>query len=137
MRYTLAIAASAAVLLGSATARAQAHDDVLDPCSTESDIVQCWNREAERADEQLNAAFVALQAKLEGDAVGELKRSQKAWLEFRTAHLAMLSATGRDQRTRRAEVLLCVTIARRQLAVQRLEQLRRLLEPAADDACPI
>ena len=152
MRYRLAVAASAGILLAGATARSPRNAQVVsaagqpgvqgedaDPCASQTDLMQCWSRQAEMADERMNAALAALQAKLGGDAAGELKRSQKAWQEYRNAHLAMLHAAGLEQRGKRTriEILTCGAIARRQMAVERTREIKDLLEPQADDACPL
>jgi uncharacterized protein YecT (DUF1311 family) len=143
MRAGLGTSALAVVLWigwpGAARAGAQEVQDP-DPCADiagASEQNQCWTKEAERADVEMKETLDALLAKLPPPAAAELKKAQKAWLEFRDAHLALLYAAANPKRIHRTEDLVCSQIARRELSRRRTRDLKRLLTPAADEACPL
>ncbi len=124
--------------IGAVPLRAQSADEP-DPCADAvggSEQNQCWVRQAEHADAEMKQALDALVAKLPSGAAGELKKAQKAWLDFREAHLAMLYTATNPKRVHSTDASICNTIARWQLARQRTREMRRLLTPAADEACP-
>ncbi len=109
-----------------------------DPCGdavSSSEQGACWTQEVDKADLQMKEALDALVAKLPAKGAAEAKRAQKAWLEYREAHLAMLYAVENAAGAARIDGLTCAAIARRQLAVGRTRELRRLLTPVADEAC--
>lgn len=119
-------------------AGAQAIDEP-DPCQDAigpADQGACWRRQADQAELEMKEALDALAARLPPRGASELKKAQKAWLEFREAHLVMLYALDNPDGTRRMDSLTCNSIARRQLTLARTRELKRLLRPTGDDeAC--
>ncbi len=124
--------------LGAQRAGTQAVEEP-DPCADAvgpGEQSGCWSGEADKADTQMKAALDALLAKLSPKGATELRKAQKAWMEYREAHLAMLYAIENADGTRRMDGLTCAAIARRQLAQGRTRELKRLLKPAeADEVC--
>ncbi len=109
-----------------------------DPCaSTErlGELNSCWAREVERANGDMRLAYDALLGKLPRNAADRLKKAQKLWLEFRDAHVAMLTAASESGGSHGPEVVLCMLIAKRELTRRRTEALQQLLHPRKDDAC--
>ena len=107
-----------------------------DPCgdaASDGEQGACWNQEADKADLQMKEALDALLAKLPARGAAELKKAQKAWLEYREAHLTMLYTVDNPDGRRRVDGLTCAAIARRELALSRTRELKRLLKPPADD----
>ena len=128
-----------ALLVGAGSARAQERDEP-DPCADVAGrmaAVACWAREAERADLEMREAYAALLVKLPPHAADALKKAQRLWLESRDAHLALLFAIANPSNTHRWEDSLCGAIARRELARERTQALKRLQQPSRDEACPL
>lgn len=100
-------------------------------------LTNCWAREAERADAEMNHVYLALLQKLSERGAKSLERAQKLWLEFRKAHLGTLygvddpaAVYGRDYR-------VCFTISTVALTRVRTRELVRILEPDDDLVCPL
>jgi len=123
---------------GAQRAGTQAIDEP-DPCVDTVgpvDLGGCWAQEADKADLQMKEALDSLVAALPSKGAAEARRAQKAWLEYREAHLTMLYAIGNRDGTHRMDGLTCAAIARRQLAQARTRELKRLLRPpGADEVC--
>lgn len=136
--WVTAVCVAVCLAGGGRHACAQATDEP-DPCADAvgpSSEGGCWQQQADAADALMNETVDALVAKLTPKGAAELKRAQKLWLEFRQAHLAVLYAVGNPDGTRRMDGLTCAAIARRQLALARTRELKRLLRPMeADEAC--
>ncbi len=124
--------------LGAQRAGTQAVDEP-DPCADavgSAEVSGCWSLQADKADMQMKEALDALLAKLPAKGAAEARKAQKAWLEYREAHLTMLYAIENADGTRRMDGLTCAAIARRQLAHARTRELKRLLRPSeADEVC--
>lgn len=141
MRGAAVFATAAVVVLFShaGTALAQQTEGP-DPCDSvvgRADTGACWAREAENAEAGMREAYDALLKKLPPRAAAALTRAQKAWLEARDAHLALLHAAANPGNRHSWEDSICSAIARRELTLQRTRALKRLAEPAQDEACPL
>ncbi len=111
----------------------------LDPCANTvrlSDTQQCWAQQLEQANQEMQAAYEALLKELPAKAGDNLKKAQKLWLDFREAHVNMLSRTG-DKTRYDAERFTCAIMAMRQMAKARTAELRRLLKRDSDELCPL
>ncbi|HVO09852.1 MAG TPA: lysozyme inhibitor LprI family protein [Vicinamibacteria bacterium] len=140
MRTVRVAAVCGLVALGPSAQRAGAQvGDEPDPCADAVGPIDqgaCWTQEADTADTQMREALDALVAKLPAKGAAEARKAQKAWLEYREAHLAMLYAVENADGRHPIDRLTCAAIARRQLALARTRELQRLLRPAAaDEAC--
>ena len=138
-RLATFVASGALLLAVGSQARAQAADDP-DPCAFavgRGEIAACWAREAARADARLRSAYAAALTRLPSRGMAGLKRAQKAWLEFRDAEVAALSALADPKGGYDWERSICAAIARRQLNLERARALERLAERTAGDACPL
>ena len=121
------------------TARAQQSED-LDPCGSavgRADAGACWAREADGAEASMREVYDALLKKLPARAASALTKGQKLWLEARDAHLALLYAAANPKNRHSWEDSICSEIARRELTLQRTLALKRLAQPAQDEACPL
>jgi uncharacterized protein YecT (DUF1311 family) len=128
-----------AVVLGHRPLCAQQEDEP-DPCARatrQSEANTCWAKEAERADDEMKQAYVALLQKLPSRLADNLKKAQKLWLEFRDAHVASLYGAPNPLATYGPEYSMCLSIARWELARDRTRELRRLLRPDEGGVCPL
>ncbi len=143
MRQGAALVAAGVVgviALGGTPGRAQSEEGPPDPCDHiygQIALANCWAREAERADEEMNHAYLALLHKLPKRGARSLEKAQKLWLEFRKAHLGTLygvddpaAVYGRDYR-------VCLSISIVALTRARTRELVRILEPDDDTVCPL
>ncbi len=120
---------------GAQRAGTQAVDEP-DPCADAAGPAEqsgCWSQEADKADLQMREALDALVAKLPARGAAEARKAQKAWLEYREAHLSMLYAIENADGTHRMDSLTCAAIARLQLAQARTRELKRLVKPTEKD----
>ena len=142
MRQGTALVAAGVVgviAFGGTPVRAHSEEEP-DPCAHvfgQISLINCWAREAERADEEMNHAYLALLQELPERGARSLKRAQKLWLEFRKAHLGTLygvddpaAVYGRDYR-------VCLSISTVALTRARTRELVRILEPDDDPVCPL
>ncbi len=142
MRQGAALVAAGVVgviALGGTPGRAQSEEEP-DPCDHiygQIALANCWAREAERADEEMNHAYLALLHRLPKRGARSLEKAQKLWLEFRKAHLGTLygvddtaAVYGRDYR-------VCLSISIVALTRARTRDLLRILEPDDDTVCPL
>jgi uncharacterized protein YecT (DUF1311 family) len=139
VRTFLVVGAAALLMAWAAPARCQSSEEP-DPCADAGGQIAataCWAREADRADVEMREAYNALLQKLTPRAAGALKKAQKLWLEARAAHLELLLAIANPSNEHRWQDSICLAIARRELARERTRELRRLLEPPPDQACPL
>ena len=138
-RVVIAVAIGA-VVLGRGPVRAQGVEEP-EPCANTvrlGDANKCWAREAERADSEMREAYLTAVEKLPHRAAENLKKAQKAWLEFREAHVATVFGDANPLGTYGPEYPMCVSIVRWHLAQDRTKELRRLLRPPDDDSvCPL
>jgi len=128
-----------AVVLGQRPLCAQQQEEP-DPCAgatVQSDANTCWAREAERADDEMKQAYLALLQKLPSRLAENLKKAQKLWLEFRDAHVATLYGAPHPLTTYGPEYAMCLSIVRWELARDRTRELRRLLRPEEGGVCPL
>ncbi len=109
-----------------------------DPCADKSGRLEasaCWTREAERADQEMKETYDALLLKLPRRAADALKKAQKLWLDYRDAQLLLLFAVANPANVHNWDDSICVAIARRELARERTQALKRLAERRPDEAC--
>jgi uncharacterized protein YecT (DUF1311 family) len=90
-RYFPAAALAAVLALHLASASAQA--DCADT-QTEFDDVYCWAKGYIAADDDLNAAYKALTAKLDDNAKAVLKKGQRAWIKTRDGECGRSDSDG-------------------------------------------
>jgi uncharacterized protein YecT (DUF1311 family) len=128
----------ALVLLGDAPARAQSLEEP-DPCAHAygGDLIDCWAREAERTEAEMNRVVRVLQQRLPDKAAKSLRKAQKLWLEFREAHLSTQYGVESPVRTWGPDYPICLSISRAALNRARTRELQRLLEPDEETLCPL
>jgi uncharacterized protein YecT (DUF1311 family) len=123
------------LLIGAA--RLHAEQPEPDPCAstvTRGELRLCWAREVDRADTEMRQALEAVLAGFPRARLGDLKKAQKAWYDFRNAQLRALYG-GRQHDL---ELFTCSLIARVQLTRARTAALKRMLQEAADaQVCPL
>ncbi len=123
------------LLLGGARGQAQGSEP--DPCAsapTLGAVRQCWAVEVERADGEMREALAAALNGLPRARADALKKSQKAWLEFRDAQVRALYGETRYD----IELFTCALIARRQLTRARTAELQRMLRDKDNtQTCPL
>jgi uncharacterized protein YecT (DUF1311 family) len=133
-------AVAVAVVLCLAGAAGAQQPDEPDPCADaigKVDSGACWSREADRAEVEMRQLYDSLLQRLPGRAADALRKAQKAWLDARETQIVLLSAIANPTGRHRWEDSICAAIARRQITLQRTQVLRRLAQPAGDDACPL
>lgn len=127
------------MVVGSAPVRAQSNDEP-DPCASvygQMALANCWTREAERADEEMTRAYLALRQRLPDRAAESLEKAQKLWLEFRKAHLGTLYGVDDPRETFGRDYRVCMAISKLTLTRARTKELARLLEPDDEAICPL
>jgi uncharacterized protein YecT (DUF1311 family) len=110
-----------------------------DPCTHAygRDLTDCWAREVERSDDEMNRVYRDLRKRLPNRASKGLEKAQKLWLEFREAHLATQYGVKSPTRTWGLDYPICLSISRVALNRARTQELRRLLEPDDETLCPL
>lgn len=136
LRSTALSSVALGLLLLAAT-RGRAQDREPDPCAstlTHGALRLCWAREVERSDQEMNQALAGLLHALPRGRGAALKKAQKAWVQFRDAHVRALYGEGRHD----VELFTCALIAQRQLTRARTAQLERMLRDDGDELlCPL
>ena len=125
--------------LGGTPGRAQSEEEP-DPCAHiygQMALTSCWAREAERADEEMNHAYLALLQKLPERGARSLEKAQKLWLEFREAHLGTLYGVDDPKAVFGRDYFVCFSISKVSLTRARTRDLARLLEPDGEIVCPL
>ena len=106
-----------------------------DPCAHAygRDLTNCWAREVERSEDEMNALYRVLRERLPDRASKNLEKAQKLWLEFRDAHLKTQYGVESPVRTWGLDYPVCLSISRVTLNRARTRELRRpsLLPPRA------
>jgi len=96
-KTTVRLFAAALLLAGMLLAGAawSQDDRAIDAChnkESDTDIVDCLETLTAQWDKQLNAAYQAALKTADADAVGPLRASERAWLEFRKQRCYYLGA---------------------------------------------
>ncbi|MEK6322476.1 MAG: lysozyme inhibitor LprI family protein [Acidobacteriota bacterium] len=99
-----------------------------DPCShaqATADIIECEEREYNRADAELNRVYRQLVSKLadEGHKVA-LKKAQQAWIKYRAANCEYKSYQSQDMRLYPAVSTRCLAW----MIKERTNELRQMLK---------
>jgi uncharacterized protein YecT (DUF1311 family) len=128
----------AVLVFGEAPVRAQSAAEP-DPCAHAygRDLTDCWSREVERSEGEMNRVYHALQKRLPKRASKGLEKAQKLWLEFREAHLRTQYGVESPVGTWGLDYPICLSISRVALNRARTGELRRLLEPDDETLCPL
>jgi uncharacterized protein YecT (DUF1311 family) len=121
-----------------APVRAQAVKEP-DPCAHAygRDLTDCWAREVERTEDEMNRVYRILRERLPSQASKSLEKAQKLWLEFRKAHLGTQYGIESPVRTWGLDYPICLSISRVAVNRARTRELQRLLEPDDETLCPL
>jgi uncharacterized protein YecT (DUF1311 family) len=134
----VAAIAIGALVLARGTARAQEGDEPA-PCKdtkTMGDTAKCWAREADHADSEMKQLYLTAVEKLPHRGAENLKKAQKLWEDFRTAHITVLMGDS-SPLADGPDYAVCVCILRWRLARARTQELKRILEPDDESMCPL
>jgi uncharacterized protein YecT (DUF1311 family) len=111
-----------------------------DPCSkamTQAGLQSCYCDRAQKADAQLNDVYRQLLKKNGSDTsfIEKLKISQRAWLAFRDAQLEALYPDPDPKAAYGSVFTMCECMAQEELTMDRVKQLRQMLQSAEGDVC--
>lgn len=109
--------------------------DMCDSANTR-DLNTCFCSDANKADAELNKTYKAILEKYKADAeaIKRIKNAQRAWLQFRDAHIESiypqegLSSFG-------SVITMCLCSAQTNIIQQRVTQLKEILNPIEGDVC--
>lgn len=138
-RALVAVGIVAVVGLGSTPVGSQPEEEP-DPCGHvygQIALSNCWAREAQRADEEMNRAYLAVLNKLSERGAKSLKKAQKLWVEFRKAHLGTLYGGENPAAFYGRDYPVCLSISTVALTRARTRALVRLLAPEDETVCPL
>jgi len=111
-----------------------------DPCSkalTQASLQSCFCDRAQKADAQLNDVYQQLLKKNASDAnfIDKLKISERAWVAFRDAQLEAIYSDPDPKAAYGSVFTMCECMAREELTMDRIKQLRRMLKSVEGDVC--
>lgn len=101
---------------------------------SQSDMRTCYCDEYKKHDGELNRLYqeVVKRYKADKKAVASIESAQKAWLEFRDAHLkSVFPESGLDGSAQP----LCHCILMAEMTQDRIKQLKYILSPTEGDLC--
>lgn len=101
---------------------------------SQSDMRACYCDEYKKHDGELNRLYqeVVKRHKADKKAVARIQSAQKAWLEFRDAHLkTVFPESGLDGSAQ--PMCHCILLA--EMTLDRIKQLKYLLDPTEGDLC--
>jgi uncharacterized protein YecT (DUF1311 family) len=110
------------------------------PCSkamTQASLNACVCERAQKADAQLNDVYQQLLKKNASDAnfIDKLKISERAWVAFRDAQLEAIYPDPDPKAAYGSVFTMCECMAREELTMDRIKQLRRILKSVEGDVC--
>ena len=111
-----------------------------DPCSkamTQASLNSCFCERAQKADAQLNDVYQQLLKKNASDTnfIEKLKISERAWVAFRDAQLEAIYPDPDPRAAYGTVFTMCECMAREELTMDRVKQLRRMLKSVEGDVC--
>ena len=111
-----------------------------DRCSkamTQVSLNACFCDRAQKADAQLNDIYKQLLKKNASDAnfIDKLKISQRAWVTFRDAQLEAIYPDPDPKAAYGSVFTMCECMAQEELTIDRVKQLRRMLQSVEGDVC--
>jgi uncharacterized protein YecT (DUF1311 family) len=133
----LAVVAAVVFLLPPAVQAQAAEPGPCDGAVGLDELSLCWTREFQRAEVAMHEVYRDLHEKLPKRAAEGLERAQKAWLEFRDAHLTTLYGVDDPIAQWGRNYPICVLISQYVLTRARTRELQRILEPDTEAACPL
>ena len=110
------------------------------PCSkamTQASLNACFCERAQKADAELNDVYQQLLKKNASDTnfIDKLKISQRAWVAFRDAQLEAIYPDPDPKAAYGSVFTMCECMAREELTMDRVKQLRRMLKSVEGDVC--
>ena len=110
------------------------------PCSkamTQLALNACFCDRAQKADVQLNDIYQQLLKKNASDTnyIDKLRISERAWVAFRDAQLEALYPDPDPKAAYGSMFTMCECMAREELTMDRVKQLRRMLKSVEGDVC--
>ena len=104
---------------------------------TQAGLQSCYCDRAQKADAQLNDVYRQLLKKNGSDTsfIEKLKIPQRAWLAFRDAQLEALYPDPDPKAAYGSVFTMCECMAQEELTMDRVKQLRQMLQSAEGDVC--